>query len=151
MCIIHDNTCNDNCCSRKNIIIHWVCIQRWFHYSCYRDLWLFSFSFQLLFFVLCLGHYSLLIAIFFNSHDAYSFIIHSVCTLSSSVHMTIQFFNVLLYLGNIIHLFYISHITTHAPPSLAELIDDIFLVYDLIFVNVLVVTFLVYNFQFICV
>jgi hypothetical protein len=91
MCIIHDNACNDNCCSRKNIIIHWVFIQRWFHSSCYKDLWLFSFSFQLLFFVLCLGHYSLLVAIFFNSHDAYSFIIHSVCTLSSSVHMTLQF------------------------------------------------------------
>ncbi len=48
VCIIHDNTCNNNCHSGKNVIICGAHIRKWLHSHYHKNLWLFSLSFQLL-------------------------------------------------------------------------------------------------------
>ncbi len=71
MCIIHNNMCSDNCCSRENIIIQRACIRRQLHFPCHRNLWLSSFLFWIIFYFLCLGHYSPSLATFFSSCNVY--------------------------------------------------------------------------------
>jgi hypothetical protein len=34
-----NNTCNNNCCSKQNMILHIMNTRRWFHSLCCRDLW----------------------------------------------------------------------------------------------------------------
>lgn len=58
-CIVHDNICNDNCHLGENMITYEANINKQLHSPCHKDLWLFYFSFQLLFDILCLGHYNL--------------------------------------------------------------------------------------------
>lgn len=149
ICLFHNDTCNKSCCSRENTIIHWVCIKRWFYSSCYWDLLLFSFSFQFIFYFLCSGHYSSSVAILFSSHDAYFLLsiawvhCHLVCTWHCNFLMFCCIWET-LFISSTHHnpcTFIISRFVTY----------DTFLVYDLIFVNVLVVAFLDYGFQFICV
>ncbi len=57
--IVHNNTCNDNCHLGENMITFKVNIKKQLQSPCHKDLWLFYFSFQLLFDFLCLGHYNL--------------------------------------------------------------------------------------------
>ncbi len=43
-----NNTCNNDGCSRKDMIIHQMNTKSWFHSLCYWDIWMSSFSFWLL-------------------------------------------------------------------------------------------------------
>ncbi len=78
MCIIHNNACNNSCYLWKYKIVYEAHTKIQLHSPCYRDLWLFSFLFQFLFYYLCSRHYSLSSKILFNSHNAY-FILSTMC------------------------------------------------------------------------
>ncbi len=69
--INNDNTCNNNGCSGKNIILCWTNIRRWFHSLCYWNVWVSSFLFWFIFYHLCIKHYRASLVIFFSHVNAY--------------------------------------------------------------------------------
>jgi hypothetical protein len=64
--IDNNNTCNDVGCSRKNTIVRWTSTKRWLHSPCYWNVWVSSFSFWLIFYRLCIGHYPMSSGVFIN-------------------------------------------------------------------------------------
>lgn len=90
-CIIHDNTCNDSCHLRKDIITCGTHIRKWPHSPCHKNLRLFSFSFWLLFYFLCLDHYDPSSMVLFSSFDVY-FLLLTTCVYSLPTCIGIEIF-----------------------------------------------------------
>jgi hypothetical protein len=59
MCFNDDCACNNNCCSRQDMILCIMNAKRWFYYPCYRDLRLFPSLFWFFFDFLCTCQYNL--------------------------------------------------------------------------------------------
>jgi hypothetical protein len=106
MWIVHNNTCNDNCDSRKDTIIWGTHIMKWLHYSCHRDLWLFSFLFKFFFDFPYSCHYNPSSMVFFNSRYVYFLLLVTCVHKPSNMCRSLQFFNVVLCLGGSSHLFH---------------------------------------------
>jgi len=70
MNIDDDNTCNNDGCSRKDMIIRWASIKQWLQSPCYWDAWVFSFLFWFSFHHLCTNHYHTSPLVFFSPLDA---------------------------------------------------------------------------------
>jgi hypothetical protein len=104
-CIIHDNTCNDNCHSKKYIFICGTHIRKWPHSLYHKNLKLFSFSFWLLFCFLCLDHYVPSSMFLFSAFDVY-FLLLTTCVYS--LPTCISHCNFSINLKNIPHLFHTS-------------------------------------------
>jgi hypothetical protein len=136
MCIfVYDNTCNDNCHSRENMIIHGACIKRWFHSSYHRDLWLFPFWFQLFFNFLFSFHYSSSSsAILFSSCDAY-FLLSTTYVHCPSTCIGHCDFSMCCCTWEAFFIFS-THWSRCSFVTSWFMIHNIFLVYDLLFVSV---------------
>jgi hypothetical protein len=83
MNIYDNNTCIDNGYSKKDTILCWMSTKQWLHSPCYRNVWVFSFSFWFILDHLCTNHYHTSSAIFFTPFDAY-FSLSTTCVHSST-------------------------------------------------------------------
>jgi len=61
-----NNTCNKNGCLREDIILSRMNTKRWVHSSCYWHIWMFSFSFWFIFYLLCTDCCCALSLVFFS-------------------------------------------------------------------------------------
>jgi hypothetical protein len=76
ICIIHDNTCNDNNQSKENMFIG--NIRKWLHSFCNKILRSFKLSFWFFFNFLCLSHYNFSSMVLLNSENPY-FLLSTTC------------------------------------------------------------------------
>ncbi len=115
--IIHDNVCSDNCHLGKDMIICGMRTMKWLHSPCHRDL---------IIFILVSTHYLLLMLrslkpIFNNPF----FLVMLFFFNQQSVSITLQCVQAIVILQHAIafekHSSFLSHITTSAPSSLANL------------------------------
>jgi len=119
-------------------------IKRWLHSPCHRDLWLSSFLFWLLFYFLCLGHYSwsLVVPIMVISY-------YEQCVSIVVQHgQAIAILQCVATFGNQSSSF--PHIITSAPPLLISKLYDAFLVYGLLLLCCISGVLIIMFFQDMC-
>jgi hypothetical protein len=73
-----NNTCNDDGCLGKDMIIHRMNTRWWFHSPCYWEIWVSSFPFRFIYEHLCTYHYCKSLAIFFSPLNVY-FLLSTTC------------------------------------------------------------------------
>lgn len=129
MCIVHNNTCNDNYRLGEDEIICKVHIKRQLHSPCQRFMVVFI-RISILFDFLCSCHYSSSLMIFFSSCDAYFLLlatcVHSplVCTSHRVSSMCCHIWKTFLIFSthhNQCTSIISQHIAPNVPPSLADL------------------------------
>jgi len=79
MSIDDNNTCNDDGCSRKIMIMHWTNIRWWLHSLCYWNVWVISFLFWFIFDRLFIDHYCVSLVFFFSPTQCLCLIIDNMC------------------------------------------------------------------------
>jgi hypothetical protein len=95
MHIVHNCKCNDNCHSKKNMIIHGTHIRRQLHSPCHIILWLFSL---IIFYLLFSSHYNTLLVVLFSSCNGY-FLLLLMCVHNPLVCGAIAIFQCSIMLG----------------------------------------------------
>jgi len=73
-----DNTCSDDGCLGKDMIIHRMNNRWWFHSPCCWEIWVFSFPFRFIYDHLCTNHYCKSLAIFFSPLNV-CFLLSTTC------------------------------------------------------------------------